>query len=86
MELHDDAVELPSFTHPRCAAYVLGPEKGELSKELIARCAHIVQIPSKFCVNVGVAGAITIYDRMISLGSYAERPVRVSPSKKGKLA
>jgi tRNA G18 (ribose-2'-O)-methylase SpoU len=76
VELLDESVALPTFRHPLRAAYVLGPEKGELSKELIARCAHVVQIPSKFCVNVGVAGAITIYDRMVSLGSYAENPVR----------
>jgi hypothetical protein len=31
---------------------------------------------TKFCVNVGIAGAMVIYDRMVSLGSFAERPVR----------
>jgi len=77
VELLDDAVDLPSFRHPMRAAYVLGPEKGSLSPSLVKRCAHIVKIPAKFCVNVGVAGAVVIYDRMISLGSYAERPVRV---------
>ena len=78
IELMDDAVDLPSFRHPLRAAYVLGPEKGSLSPELVRRCAHIVKIPAKFCVNVGVAGAVTIYDRMISLGNYAERPVRAA--------
>lgn len=76
VELLDISKELPSFRHPLRAAYVLGPEKGVLAPELIKKCAHVVQIPAKFCVNVGVAGAITIYDRMISLGGYAERPVR----------
>ena len=77
VELLDEAVDLPSFRHPLRAAYVLGPEKGSLSPELVKRCAHIVKIPTKFCVNVGVAGALVIYDRMVSLGSFAERPVRV---------
>lgn len=77
IELLDEAVDLPSFRHPLRAAYVLGPEKGSLSPELVKRCDHIVKIPAKFCVNVGVAGAITIYDRMVSLGNHAERPVRV---------
>lgn len=76
VELMDDSVDMPSFRHPLRAAYVLGPEKGSLSPELVKRCDHIVKIPAKFCVNVGVAGAITIYDRMISLGRFAERPVR----------
>lgn len=77
VELLDEAVDLPSFRHPLRAAYVLGPEKGSLSPGLVKRCDHIVKIPAKFCVNVGVAGAITIYDRMVSLGGFAERPVRV---------
>lgn len=77
IELLDDAIDLPSFRHPLRAAYVLGPEKGSLSPALVKRCDHIVKIPAKFCINVGVAGAITIYDRMISLGRFAERPVHV---------
>jgi tRNA G18 (ribose-2'-O)-methylase SpoU len=77
VELLDDADDLPSFRHPMRAAYVLGPEKGSLSPALQKRCAHMVKIPAKFCVNVGVAGALVMYDRMISLGGFAERPVRV---------
>jgi len=84
VELMDDAVDLPSFRHPLRAAYVLGPEKGSLSPALVARCDHIVKIPMKFCVNVGVAGALVIYDRMVSLGSFAERPVRSGGSNREK--
>jgi tRNA G18 (ribose-2'-O)-methylase SpoU len=76
VELTDDAVELPSFRHPTRAAYVLGPELGNLSPEMQERCEHIVKIPMKFCVNVGVAGALVMYDRQISMGRFAERPVR----------
>lgn len=76
VELTDDAVDLPSFRHPLRAAYVLGPEMGSLSPETVARCDHVVKIPMKFCVNVGVAAAIVIYDRMLCLGRFAERPVR----------
>lgn len=76
VELTDDAAELPSFRHPTRAAYVLGAERDSLSPELIERCHHVVKIPTQFCVNVGVAGAIVMYDRMISLGRFAERPVR----------
>ncbi|MGB9152933.1 MAG: RNA methyltransferase [Alphaproteobacteria bacterium] len=77
VELIDDAIDLPSFRHPLRAAYVLGPEGGSLSPQMVARCDHVVKIPTKFCVNVGIAGALVIYDRMISLGGFAERPVRV---------
>ena len=76
IELVDASIPLPSFRHPTRAAYVLGPERGELSPELQARCDFLIQIPMQFCVNVGVAGAIVMYDRMLSMGRFAERPVR----------
>jgi tRNA G18 (ribose-2'-O)-methylase SpoU len=76
VELTDDAIELPSFRHPLSAAYVLGPERGSLSPALQARCVHIVRIPTRFCINVGVAGAILMYDRLLSMGRFAPRPVR----------
>lgn len=76
VELTEYAVDLPSFRHPLRAAYVLGPEMGSLSPEMVARCDHVVKIPMKFCVNVGVAAALVIYDRMLCLGRFAERPVR----------
>jgi tRNA G18 (ribose-2'-O)-methylase SpoU len=75
VELTDDAVALPSFKHPPQAAYVLGRERGSLSPELMARCAHIVKIPARFCVNVATAGAIVMYDRMLTLGRYPARPL-----------
>lgn len=75
VELTPDSVPLPSFRHPARAAYILGPEMGSLSPELVERCDHVIRIPMKFCVNVGVAGAIVMYDRLISMGRFAERPV-----------
>jgi tRNA G18 (ribose-2'-O)-methylase SpoU len=65
VELLDDASDLPAFRHPLQAAYVLGPEKGSLSPEILKRCTHTLKIPTKFCVNVGVAGAIVMYDRLV---------------------
>ena len=75
IELTDDAVDLPSFRHPPAAAYVLGRELGSLSDEMQARCAHIVKIPTKFCLNVGLAGALVMYDRAIAMGGYPPRPL-----------
>lgn len=76
IELIDGAADLPSFRHPSRCAYVLGPERGSLSPELLALCDHTVKIPTQFCVNVGVAAAIVMYDRVQSLGRFAPRPVR----------
>jgi tRNA G18 (ribose-2'-O)-methylase SpoU len=77
VEITDDAIDLPSFKHPLAAAYVLGAEQDSLSPTLTERCDYVVKIPTRFCVNVSVAAAIVMYDRMISLGRFAERPVRV---------
>jgi len=76
VELVEDSIELPSFRHPMRAAYVLGPEMGSVSPEMMAKCDHVIKIPMKFCVNVGVAGALVMYDRVISMGKFAPRPVR----------
>lgn len=75
VELLDEAIELPSFRHPTKAAYILGPERGSLSPEMIGRCDHVIRIPTTFCINVATAGAIIMYDRVRSLGRFAERPV-----------
>ena len=75
VELLDEAVELPAFRHPPAAAYVLGRERGSLSPALVARCAHTVQIPTRFCLNVGLAGALVMYDRAIAMGGYPARPI-----------
>ncbi len=74
VEITDDAIDLPSFHHPRCAAYVFGPERGALSAGVIDRCAHVVRIPTRFSINVGLAGAIVMYDRVLSRGRFARRP------------
>lgn len=73
VELDERAVELPRFHHPLRAAYMLGPERGELSPAARAGCAQIVRIPTRFCVNLSVAAALVIYDRMLALGGYGPR-------------
>jgi len=75
VELTERAVALPSFRHPRAAAYVFGRERGSLSPDLLERCDHVVQIPTAFCVNVSVACAITLYDRVLSARAWPPRPL-----------
>jgi tRNA G18 (ribose-2'-O)-methylase SpoU len=75
VELLDEAVDLPSFRHPLNAAYVFGPERSSLSAAMAQRCDHVVKIPTSFCINLAVAGAIVMYDRLLSLGRFAPRPV-----------
>ena len=75
VELLDRAVDLPSFYHPPACAYLFGPERGSLSPATLARCDHVVKIPTRFCINLAVAGAIVMYDRARSLGHFAPRPM-----------
>ena len=74
VELTEDALDLPTFHHPRQAAYILGQEKGALSSEILKECKYVIKIPTKFCLNVQIAGAIVMYDRVKSLGNFPNRP------------
>ncbi len=75
VEITDDAVELPRFRHPARAAYVFGAERMSLSKDVLSACEFVVKIPTRFSINVGMAGAIVMYDRLIAQGGYGERPL-----------
>lgn len=85
IELTDEAIDLPTFRHPRAAAYVLGRERGSLTEAMQARCDFIVKIPTRFCVNVSVAAAITLYDRTLVMGGWPDRPVRPGGPELGPL-
>ena len=76
VEITDDAVDLPSFRHPLRAAYVFGSERMSISPEVMARAQHVIKIPTRFSINVGMAGAIVLYDRLLTHGRYGERPFR----------
>ncbi|XDZ65258.1 RNA methyltransferase [Alphaproteobacteria bacterium LSUCC0684] len=75
VEITDDAHDLPSFRHPRKAAYILGSERAGLSAEMLDLCDHTVKIPTRFSLNLAVAGAMVLYDRMLSLDRFAPRPL-----------
>jgi tRNA G18 (ribose-2'-O)-methylase SpoU len=75
VEITDDAIELPRFRHPTRAAYVFGSERMSISGPVLKMCEFVVRIPTKFSINVGMAGAIVLYDRLVSQGGLA-RPVR----------
>lgn len=75
IELTDDAVQLPSFGHPQKAAYILGPELGSLSDDMMRKCDFVIKIPTSFCINVATAGAIVMYDRIRTLGKFDPRPI-----------
>ena len=57
------AVDLSTFKHPDQAAYLLGAEGAGLPDEVMDRCAAVIQIETRQCLNVAVAGSIVMYDR-----------------------
>lgn len=75
VEIDDRAADLPAFRHPRRAAYVLGMERLGLSEAMIACCDHLVKIPTAFPLNLATTGGIVMYDRMLSMRRFADRPV-----------
>lgn len=75
VEITDEAIELPRFCHPSRAAYVFGAERYSLSPQMLSLCEYVVKIPTRFSINVGMAGAIVLYDRMMSLGRFGSRPL-----------
>ena len=42
---------------------------------MLARCDHIIQIPTRFSLNLAVAGALVLYDRLQMLERFAPRPL-----------
>ncbi len=75
VEITEEATELPVFHHPLNAAYILGGERLSLSPETLERADHVIKIPTRFSLNVATAGAIVMYDRLLSYGRFARRPV-----------
>src|SRR4029450_13885007 len=75
VEIPDEPTRLPTSRHPRQAAYILGAEREGLSADIQSICDYVVKIPTRFSVNLGVAGALILYDRQLSLGRHAPRPV-----------
>ena len=67
VELVENARSLPIFCHPEQAVYLLGPEDGSLSPEILKRCHNRLVIPGSHCLNLAVAGSVVLYDRIAKI-------------------
>ena len=38
--------------------------------QVLKACEFVVKIPTRFSINVGMAGAIVLYDRLLKMGGY----------------
>lgn len=57
---------MENFVHPECAIYLLGAEDHGIPHSIIARCHHVISLPSVRIAsyNVAVAGSLVMFDRM----------------------
>jgi tRNA(Leu) C34 or U34 (ribose-2'-O)-methylase TrmL len=58
---------LHTFKHPARAYYIFGPEDGTLGGELVARCKHVVSVPTHGCMNLAATVNVVLYDRLAKL-------------------
>lgn len=63
VEITDKSYELPEFCHPETCVYLLGNE-GNGIPEKFMQDKLVVEIPTRYCLNVATAGSIVLYDRV----------------------
>lgn len=68
VEIANGARDLASYTHPESAYYIFGPEDGSLPPSALALCRDVVQIPSRYCLNLAAAVNVVLYDRSAKRG------------------
>lgn len=64
VEIHKNAKQLNKFVHPDRCCYVLGAEDGGIPPKIIDQVHDLIEIPSKYCLNVSATGSIVMYDRI----------------------
>jgi tRNA G18 (ribose-2'-O)-methylase SpoU len=67
---------LGKFTHPERAVYLLGAEDHGLPASVLARCHHVISLPSirTASYNVAVAGSLVMFDRQTKSGTFEGKP------------
>jgi tRNA G18 (ribose-2'-O)-methylase SpoU len=68
VEICEKSHPILNYVHPERAIYILGPEDGTINNEILDHCKTVIQIPTKYCLNVAVAGSIVLFDRVNKLG------------------
>lgn len=73
IEFVDGAVSLEDFSHPQSAFYIFGPEDGSVPSRIVERCKHVIQIPTRRCLNLAATVNVVLYDRMVKRGAKLSR-------------
>ena len=74
VELNKRSQSLPSFVHPERVIYLLGAEDHGLPEAVMAKCLHLVEIPTARpqSMNVAVSGTLVMYDRFTKLADHPD--------------
>lgn len=75
IELIPDAKSLVDFVHPERAFYVFGPEDGTLGRHVWSRCKHVVEIPTRRCMNLAATVNVVLYDRLAKARRAMPKPI-----------
>ncbi len=70
VEMTKKAKYLHEYSHPERCAYVLGSEDKGIPEHLIREFNDVVKLPGKVSLNVGIAGSLILYDRLIKRNEY----------------
>ncbi|MEH6396847.1 RNA methyltransferase [Pseudoalteromonas sp.] len=81
IELIEGATPLPEFVHPENAFYILGPEDGSISKDVLNWCDEVVYIPTIGCMNLAATCNVVLYDRLAKLGGVASSDTTIIQSR-----
>lgn len=63
VEQTDTSIMIDNFSHPERCIYLLGAEDNGLPQKILNQCHSVIEINSKYCLNVAVAGSIVIFHR-----------------------
>lgn len=69
VDLIDGAIDLPSYSHPKRAFYIFGPEDGTLGKSVTDWCRDLIKVPTVGCMNLAAAVNVVLYDRLAKVSS-----------------
>lgn len=64
IELAENAIPLPAFSHPSNAFYIFGPEDSSIPRDIINACEHTVYIPTFTSMNLAATANVVLYDRL----------------------
>ena len=64
VDLVEDAISLPEYTHPERAYYIFGAEDATLGTRILSRCRDRVFIPMSGCMNLAASVNVVLYDRL----------------------